>query len=58
MSPVVFVYLTGSYKHGGRRGPPHNGRVTDGSLIIGEGKPSKKGASSSFGLHEVSWSYF
>lgn len=42
----------GSYKHGGRRGPPHNGRVTNGSLIIREGKPSKKGASSGYGLHE------
>ncbi|KAL8114780.1 hypothetical protein AgCh_021585 [Apium graveolens] len=42
----------GSYKHGGRRGPLHNGRVTDGFMVIGEGKPSKKGASSGYGLHE------
>lgn len=56
MSLIVFVYLTGSYKHGGRRGLPRNGKDTDGSMIIGEGKPSKKGASSGYGSHEVSWS--
>lgn len=42
----------GSYKHGGRRGLPRNGKDTDGSMIIGEGKPSKKGASSGYGSHE------
>ncbi|KAK1374217.1 Regulator of nonsense transcripts like [Heracleum sosnowskyi] len=45
-------FENGSYKHGGRRGPQPNGRVTDGSLNIGERKPSKKGSSSGFGLHE------
>lgn len=50
------MFLAGSYKLSGRRGPPHNGRVTDGFMIVGEGKPSKKGPSSGYGLHEVSLS--
>ncbi|XP_059648262.1 regulator of nonsense transcripts UPF3 [Cornus florida] len=41
----------GSYKHGGRRGPPHNLKDGDGSSVMSEGKPLKRG-SSGYGSHE------
>ncbi|KAA8545457.1 hypothetical protein F0562_020241 [Nyssa sinensis] len=36
----------GSHKHGGRRGPAHNVKDADGSSIISEGKPFKRGETS------------
>uniref|UniRef100_A0A5B7ATQ2 Putative regulator of nonsense transcripts UPF3 isoform X1 n=1 Tax=Davidia involucrata TaxID=16924 RepID=A0A5B7ATQ2_DAVIN len=42
----------GSHKHGGRRGSSHNVKDADGSSIITEGKPSKRGGSSGYGGHE------
>ncbi|KAG8364049.1 hypothetical protein BUALT_Bualt19G0085700 [Buddleja alternifolia] len=41
----------GSYRHGGRRGSTYNNKDADSSLVI-EGKPSKRGGSSSYGPHE------
>ncbi|KAL1828300.1 hypothetical protein DCAR_0207503 [Daucus carota subsp. sativus] len=41
-----------SYKHSGRHGLQHNGKDTDGPMIIGEGKPFKKGLSSGYSSHE------
>lgn len=49
----VYVLDAGTYKHVGRRGPQHNLKDTDGSLIVGEGKPLKRGGSSSYSSHEV-----
>ncbi|XP_058214258.1 regulator of nonsense transcripts UPF3-like isoform X1 [Rhododendron vialii] len=42
----------GSHKHSGRRGITHNLKDADGSFIIGEGKPLKRGGSSNYGSHE------
>ncbi|XAR56291.1 hypothetical protein NMG60_11036717 [Bertholletia excelsa] len=42
----------GLHKHGGRRGPVHNVKDTDGSSVVGEGKPLKRGNSSGYGSHE------
>ncbi|PSS19024.1 Regulator of nonsense transcripts like [Actinidia chinensis var. chinensis] len=42
----------GSHKHNGRRGLAHNVKDADGSSIVSEGKPLKRGGSSGYGSHE------
>ncbi|KAL6514413.1 hypothetical protein OROHE_019021 [Orobanche hederae] len=41
----------GSYRHGARRGSAYNFKDSDGSSTV-DGKPSKRGGSSGYGLHE------
>ena len=49
----VATTYAGSHKHNGRHGLAHNVKDADGSSIVSEGKPLKRGGSSVHGSHEV-----
>ncbi|KAK1552299.1 hypothetical protein Q3G72_014131 [Acer saccharum] len=42
----------GSYRHGGRRGPTNGVKDADGTFVISEGKPLRRGGASGYGSHE------
>ncbi|KAL5856751.1 hypothetical protein ACOSQ3_004209 [Xanthoceras sorbifolium] len=42
----------GSHRHGGRRGPIHGVKDADGTSVISEGKPVRRGGASGYGSHE------
>ncbi|KAK2662288.1 hypothetical protein Ddye_000862 [Dipteronia dyeriana] len=43
----------GSYRHGVRRGPTNGVKDADGTFVISEGKPLRRGGASGYGSHEV-----
>ena len=49
----VATRYAGSHKHSGHRGIAHNVKDADGSSIVSEVKPLKRGGSSSYVFHEV-----